>query len=169
VRAGIPRCCAPTRRRPPDAKKPGTAGLLFCSTTDLAYIVWVACSALSMRASAVSIFDFTASPSALSANRTPMPAVPLPCAPVAVTHHTLHANGSRSQEMGESGCSVETLCRKRQANVNPNPIPVSTAAGCAGPAPARPMGVNQRRCGCAGAGRRCGAGLEGAGRDTGLD
>ena len=64
------------------------------------HIVCVARSALSVPASRASILFLIASPSAVSANCTPMPAGRLPCAPAGVTQTTLPATGWRSLDSG---------------------------------------------------------------------
>src|SRR5690606_36923048 len=65
-----------------------------------AHIVWVGFSAASVPASRVSIRFLTASPSGVSANCTPTPAVRAPWAPVGVTQTTLPATGRRSPDSG---------------------------------------------------------------------
>src|SRR5690606_2832492 len=70
LRDGASRVNAPLRRVRPVGRRPSVG-----------YIVCVGLSAFRVPASRVSILPLTFSPSAVSANWTPMPAVRLPCAP----------------------------------------------------------------------------------------
>jgi 3-hydroxyacyl-CoA dehydrogenase/enoyl-CoA hydratase/3-hydroxybutyryl-CoA epimerase len=91
---------------------------------DPVYIVCVGLSAVSVPARIVSILCRTASPSALSANCTPMPAARLPWAPGGVTHTTLPATGRRSFSSSSVSSRNTSSPRKYRLGVGTKMPPV---------------------------------------------
>src|SRR3546814_582900 len=95
--------------------RPGRSFRRSCvavSMRDAGYIVLVGLSAPSAPASRVSMRPLTVSPSGVSANCTPTPAVRLPWAPVGVTQTTLPATGRRSLDSGRVSSTKTSSPRK---------------------------------------------------------